>query len=1463
MNEKRRKEIAKKVANYKKRPSYIRYWTFTIILLTLLILMPMIHATYLEKGWWKFNETSGNTSYSAIDDLNLTVGAGVTINQSGVIDKSIKGLQNDTTSYVRGTKTADLNIPTDISISFWWAPLVDINNTANSYTYIFDAGDGASSKLNFECYTAKVQKEFDCKANQSNGSSIAWSVGVGDNNFPSGSWYYVVLTRKQSASASDIKIYKNGSEVTYKSQTNTNTAMDVAENKFAILNIYNGTDGTNKGTSSNIDDFRIYNFVLDANDINAIYNSGSGTETDLLTLRVGSPPTQVATPSADIPTGTYNNNQTVTLTDSTADSNMYYTIDGSTPNNTKTVYTSPITISSTTTLKVIGIKSGLTDSNILTNVYTMVVLDPTADYATNTYNNDFNVTISEGTTTASVYYTVDGSVPNATKTHYTTPVLINATTTFKFIGLQTGYTDSNVITKTYTMAIGGNPSADIPTGTYNNNQIVTLTKQGTTTGTTLTYTTTGVDPTIASTVYSAPITVSSTEVLKFGEFKTGYTASSIIAKTYTMVALDPTANVNTGTYNNDQTATLSDATTTSSIYYTIDGSVPNATKTLYTAPITISTTTTLKFIGLQAGYTDSNVITKVYTLVLGGDPTANYNTNTYNNDFNVTLTKNGTTTGTTMTYTTNGAAPTIGSTVYTTPILINATTTLKFAEFKTGYPDSNIITKTYTMAIGGNPTADISSLNFLIGFYVTLTKQGTTTGTELYYTINSADPTTTDTLYTVPIFIHDFNTTLKFREFKTGYTSSSVITEVYTYSIPIIKIYFYDENSMLPLTNTINILDSNGSTYHPDVNGLWNTTLALYKSFTISLTGYTTRYLDYNFMADGNYNFLMLPTTLGSNIEYEARDMNNNLWNNKILSFQRETDYNYIGNNIIVTPYILDSNSTEVSTNSSSYILMKTFTYSVPQYISSVQDEIKSNSNSYDATCLVNFSYINHSDYNTTAITYVDRYTYQAKTYTNSNETYKVTSIKVYLKVDTGGTGSERNTNIYTDRNIFYQNSFIGSLLTDITTAKATFFVNPSGDYNALLYDSNGSFYERYQKTTVSILKPIDEETLGLISPYTISVGGLLNYVLTNQTGSSAIFNIFAGTTGYYSVTVVDYNATVSLYVPRNYQVLIPFGTSYVSTYSIQPYLVKLVSAVVPTLYTLDNLNRFVSGVQVVVMRYISGTLVNTETDFTDGAGKISFSAIPLITYYFNAYYNGVLVGNNSFVPRSSTDTFVMVLDINPLTNTNYTNYSNVIINLSNTPDSSTAVNPFPVNFNISSYYPANLTGYDIYIYQNGSLIGSSSSAITQTDYNYDYTVNVGTPTISSSYPITVYVDANYTENGSSYTVTNYKTVFITETSGYTVMQILTDIPNKEGRLLFLFLSLIITVGAVAFLSMSGLNINTNALVLLGTVILGVFVFIGWISTGTKVLGTDPIKFLYALLVIFALYRMYSSNQEN
>lgn len=92
------------------------------------------------------------------------------------------------------------------------------------------------------------------------------------------------------------------------------------------------------------------------------------------------------------------------------------------------------------------------------------------------------------------------------------------------------------------------------------------------------------------------------------EFKTG---STIITHNHKLAA--PSFSVAEGTYYATQTVSLS-AADGSTIYYTTNGSEPTSSSSVYSAPLSISTTTTVKAFAVKADCVDSAVASATYTI---------------------------------------------------------------------------------------------------------------------------------------------------------------------------------------------------------------------------------------------------------------------------------------------------------------------------------------------------------------------------------------------------------------------------------------------------------------------------------------------------------------------------------------------------------------------------------------------------------------------------------------------------------------------------------------------------------------------------------------------------------------------------------------------------------------------------------------------------------------------------------
>jgi hypothetical protein len=240
---------------------------------------------------------------------------------------------------------------------------------------------------------------------------------------------------------------------------------------------------------------------------------------------------------------------------------------------------------------------------------------PTFSSAAGVYFSIPTVTISSTTPSASIYYTTDGSTPTTSSTLYSGPVAISLNgTVLQAIAVANGYANSAVASVTYTLRVA-TPTISPATSTYTSAQTVAMTD--TTPGATIYYTTDGSTPTGASTKYSSPFTVSTTETVQAVAIFTGFANSAVAQADYTInipSAATPTFSPAAGTYSGGQSVTISDTTPGAAIYYTTDGSTPTASSTQYASGIKVVNTEIINAIAIATGYTNSAVATAAYTI---------------------------------------------------------------------------------------------------------------------------------------------------------------------------------------------------------------------------------------------------------------------------------------------------------------------------------------------------------------------------------------------------------------------------------------------------------------------------------------------------------------------------------------------------------------------------------------------------------------------------------------------------------------------------------------------------------------------------------------------------------------------------------------------------------------------------------------------------------------------------------
>lgn len=168
----------------------------------------------------------------------------------------------------------------------------------------------------------------------------------------------------------------------------------------------------------------------------------------------------VAAPTFSVDSKSFSDKFDLTLSAGSDAEMIMYTTDGTTPsyeNEVGELYSDPISITHSTTVKAIAVSSEGEESDVVTKEYKLELPAPTISEATKTFKDPFTVTLStEATAAEGILYTIDGTAPswenNATEI-YTDPIPVSATTTLNavsYVTNGTSYEYSPIATATYT-----------------------------------------------------------------------------------------------------------------------------------------------------------------------------------------------------------------------------------------------------------------------------------------------------------------------------------------------------------------------------------------------------------------------------------------------------------------------------------------------------------------------------------------------------------------------------------------------------------------------------------------------------------------------------------------------------------------------------------------------------------------------------------------------------------------------------------------------------------------------------------------------------------------------------------------------------------------------------------------------------------------------------------------------------
>ena len=354
----------------------------------------------------------------------------------------------------------------------------------------------------------------------------------------------------------------------------------------------------------------------------------------------------VATPTFSPAAGTYSEAQNVTISCTTTGATIYYTTDGTTPTTSSSVYSTPIAISTTTTVKAMAVKTGMTNSSVASATYTIqaaptvITIAAARALANNeyalvqgvvTFIDGTNIYVQDATAGIDLYLNT-GTVPAGLDLGdmvqaYGKKDVYKGLVELK--GINGGNaTQFQVLSTGNTLPLAEKTIAEI-LADHNGDKILQSTRVQIVDATIGTINTSNNTPITQGestmNIYKIPAldgiaagdaidVVGVVGCYNNPQLRVAFAADVVLHQTQIDTVETPTFTPIAGTYNEAQDVTISTTTEGATIYYTLDGTTPTINSSVYSTAITISETTTVKAFAVKADMIDSEVATAEYTI---------------------------------------------------------------------------------------------------------------------------------------------------------------------------------------------------------------------------------------------------------------------------------------------------------------------------------------------------------------------------------------------------------------------------------------------------------------------------------------------------------------------------------------------------------------------------------------------------------------------------------------------------------------------------------------------------------------------------------------------------------------------------------------------------------------------------------------------------------------------------------
>jgi len=530
-------------------------------------------------------------------------------------------------------------------------------------------------------------------------------------------------------------------------------------------------------------------------------------------------PPVTASPSA----GTYNTLQVVALSDSDPSATIYYTLDGSTPTAASAVYSSPITVASSTVINAIAIDPQLAlPSNVVRAPF---VISPSGTfidfgsgfssvtgltlngYANNNDDSRLQLTTGFPNEAGSAFFAQPVNVQafstnftfqlsNAIADGFTFTIQNAGPTAIGQAGEALGYSynsagngaiKNSVAIKfdIHNNAGEGNDS----TGVYLGGAMPTVPAVNIAPsgiqlasgdaiqaaisydGATLTLTLT--DVIVGKTfTYSTPVNIpqavgGNTAYVGFTGGSGGSGASQKIltwtyaAQTAVNATSAPLFSVAAGFYSAPQTVTLASATPGAAIYYTLNGTTPTAASTLYTGPVTVGYgNITLEAIAQAPGLSPSSAASETFLIVQPLTPAPALTPGSGSFAAGQTVTMADSDPSAVIYYTLDGSQPSAASAVYSGPLTLSASVVVNAVAIDPAMQASGVATASYFVSSGA-----AGAIGFASGFpnATNLTLNGSATVTNNAVQLTGAANQAGSVFWSTPVNIQGFSASFSFQ----------------------------------------------------------------------------------------------------------------------------------------------------------------------------------------------------------------------------------------------------------------------------------------------------------------------------------------------------------------------------------------------------------------------------------------------------------------------------------------------------------------------------------------------------------------------------------------------------------------------------------------------------------------------------------------------------------------------------